>query len=314
MKMKKYVSAFLAVLMLCGILAGCGSSAATETMAANSKSTAYDAMAAEAEYAVADSAAGSTLSSAAAESGSSALPESRKWIITVNLSAETEDLDAAAAALDEKITALNGYVEDQRIYNGSTYSSRRYRSANLTIRIPAEDVDKFTDEVGGIANVVSQEKNLEDVTLQYVATESRLTALETEEARLLELLAQAENMSDLLEIEERLTDVRYELESYASQKRLYDNQIDYATIYLNIEEVQEYTPVEEPTLWERLSGGFTDSLKGLGEGAVDLLVWIVTSSPYLVVFVGITLVVLLLIKRARKINAKKKAKKDSEQK
>ena len=180
--------------------------------------------------------------------------------------------------------------------------------------MPAEDADSFTEQVSGLANVVSKEKNLEDVTLRYVATESRLTALETEEARLLELLAQADNMTDLLEIEARLTDVRYELENTASQKRLYDNQIDYATIYLSIEEVQEYTPVEEPTLWERISGGFMDSLKGLGEGALDLLVWLIVCSPYLAVLAVVILCLVLLVKRIRRKRAKKPVQKDEEQK
>ena len=230
------------------------------------------------------------------------------------MTAETEDLDALTAALNQQIAALGGYVEDQHVYNGSTYSSRRYRSASLTIRVPAEDADSFTEQVSGLANVVSKEKNLEDVTLRYVATESRLTALETEEARLLELLAQADNMTDLLEIEERLTDVRYELENTASQKRLYDNQIDYATIYLSIEEVQEYTPVEDPTLWERISGGFMDSLKGLGEGALDLLVWLIVCSPYLAVLAVVILCLVLLVKRIRRKRAKKPVQKDEEQK
>ena len=138
--------------------------------------------------------------------------------------------------------------------------------------------------MGCISNITRQIKSLEDVTLNYVATESRLKALETEESRLLELLAQAENMTDLLEIEGRLAEVRYEIENYASQKRLYDNQIDYATVYLSIEEVKEYTPVEEPTLWERISKGFTDNLKGVGEDLLDVLVWFIVSLPYLVVF------------------------------
>lgn len=305
MKLKQYISLLLAALMLGGILSGCGgSSKSTDAMV-------YGAVTQEAA-AEAPAENGTASLRSSGSSGSTVLPESRKWIITVNMSAETDDLDALTAALDEKITSMNGYVEDQSIYNGSTHSSRRYRNAYLTIRIPAEDVDKFTGEVGGMANVVSQEKNLEDVTLNYVATESRMTALQTEEARLLEFMEKAETMADLLEIEERLTDVRYELESVTSQLRLYDNQIDYATIYLNIEEVQEYTPVEEPTLWERISGGFSDSLKGLGEGALDLFVWIITSSPYLVVFGGIALAVVLLGRRVRKINLKKKAKKDEQ--
>lgn len=202
---------------------------------------------------------------------------------------------------------MNGYVEDQSVYNGSAYSGRRYRSANLTIRIPAEDADNFTQEVSGIANVIRKEKNVEDVTLNYVATESRVQALETEQTRLLELLAQADNMTDLLEIESRLTDVRYELENYASQLKLYDNQIDYATIHLEISEVQEYTPVEEPTLWQRIRDGFTDSMKALGESLQNLLVWLIVSLPFLVLYGGIAAVVIVLICKARK---KRKLKKD----
>lgn len=302
MKTRKYLSLALSLLLLCGLLAGCGS--ANKSSVEAPMEMAQDYAMSDREYAVAET----TAAGALADNGgadSAALPESRKWIITVNLSAETEDLDALTAALDQQIADLRGYVEDQHVYNGSAYSGRRYRSASLTIRVPAEDVDSFTQQISGLANVISKEKSLEDVTLRYVATESRLSALETEEARLLELLAQADNMTDLLEIEERLTDVRYELENTASQKRLYDNQIDYATIYLSIQEVQEYTPVEEPTLWERISGGFMDSLKGLGEGAVDLMVWLIVASPYLVVLAVILFCLVRLVKRVRRKRAKK---------
>lgn len=293
MKTKKYVSLLLCALLLMALFTGCGSGSKAMTSAAS-----YDMAVAE-EAPAAMNAAGGTLTDSGV-SGSTVLPESRKWIVTVYLSAETEDLDALMENLDEAIAALNGYVEDQSVYNGSAYSSRRYRNASLTVRIPAEDVDQFTQQVAGIANVVSKETNRQDVTLSYVATESRMTALQTEEARLLELMAQAETMSDLLEIEARLTDVRYELESVTSQLRLYDNQIDYATIYLSLSEVQEYTPVEEPTLWERISGGFRSSLEDLGDGAVDLLVWIIVSSPYLVILAAVIVVIVLLVKRGRK--------------
>ena len=212
------------------------------------------------------------------------VPQNRKWIVTVRMDAETEDLDTLLTQLEQQITGLNGYVEDQELYNGSTYSSRRHRSASLTIRIPAEDVDLFAQEVAGIANVISRNLSREDITLNYVATESKITALKTEEARLLELLAQAENMSDLLEIEARLSEVRYELERYSSQLRLYDNQVDYATIYLSVSEVQEYTPAVERTVGERIRDGFTSSVKGLRDGIVDFTVWVLSNSPYLVVW------------------------------
>lgn len=306
--MKKMTAFLVTLCMLAALLAGCGGA---------SKSTqAFDAAAA----APAEAANGAyyDMESAKSEDGgltgdtdSTVLPEGRKWIITVNMSAETEDLDALMEALNGKISGLGGYVEDQDSYNGSMYSSRRYRSASLTVRIPAQRVDEFTEEMSGIANVVSTNLSREDITLSYVATESRVKALQTEEARLLELMEQAETMADLLEIESRLTDVRYELENRASQLRLYDNQVDYATIYLSIDEVQEYTPVEEPTVWERISGGFVSSLKGVGNGLLDLLVWVLAKSPYLVILGGVTVGVVVLIKKRKARKAAKKAAKQN---
>jgi len=295
--MKKLTALFLILFLLLSLTA-CGGSSK------NTAAVYREEAAAEAPMMAADSASGTLMANG--ETGSTSLPENRKWIITVDMNVETENLEELQAALDEKIHTLSGYVEDQSTHNGSAYATRRYRSANWTVRIPAEKVDQFTQDVSGLANVVSNNLRREDITLQYVATESRVLALQTEETRLLELLAQAETMADLLEIEARLTDVRYELENYASQLRLYDNQVDYATIYLYIEEVQQYTPIEEPTLWERITDGFKESLEGLGESLEDLLVFLIVAAPYLVVYGGIGAVIFLLIRKKAKKRATRK--------
>ena len=291
--MKKILSLLLcAALLLC--LTACGGSSKSEIMYSTG------GMMEEAAPMEAPMAADNAASLKGSQSGSTALPEGRKWIITMDMNVETDDLDVLMPDLDQKISGLGGYVEDQNIHNGSNYASHRYRSASLTVRIPAEMVDKFAENVEGMANVVRSTKNLEDITLTYVSTESRVKALQTEEARLLELMEQAETMYDLLEIEGRLTEVRYQLENYTSRLKVYDNQVDFATIYLTLEEVQEYTPVAERTVWQRITEGFGDSLEGVWEGAVDLFVWIIVSLPYLVVWgVGLTVAV-ILVKRIRR--------------
>lgn len=296
--MKKFLSLLLCAVLLLGLTA-CGGSSKSEVMYS------AGAMPEAAAPMEAPMAADNAVSLKGSNSGSTALPEGRKWIITIDMTVETDDLELLMADLDQKINALGGYVEDQNIHNGSNYASRRYRNANLTIRIPDENVDQFTSEVSGLANVVSQNLRREDITLKYVATSSRVTALETEEARLLELLAEADNMTDLLEIEARLTDVRYELENYASQLRLYDNQIDYATIYLNISEVQEYTPIEEPTFFERIKTTFSNALEDLGNGIVNITVFLVGNSPYILTFGIIALVAFKLKKRRGKTPCRK---------
>ena len=303
--MKKILSLLLCLVLLCSLTACGGSAKNTSAMG-----VVREEAAAEAPAMMADNAA----SLKGTQSGSAALPEGRKWIITIDMNVETNDLDNLMENLDREIHAKGGYVEDQNIHNGSTYASRRYRSASLTIRVPDEKVDQFTSDIAGLANVVSQNLRREDITLKYVATSSRVTALETEEARLLELLAKAETMEDLLEIEARLTDVRYELENHASQLRLYDNQVDYATIYLYIDEVQEYTPVEEPTFLERIKNTFSNSLEGLGDGIVNVTVFLVGNSPYLLTFGVIAMLILALSKKhkVKKISFRKKDKNDEQ--
>ena len=303
--MKKLTCILLALILLLSLTA-CGGSSKAEPQMLYAADMAAPEEAIEAPAAMAMGASNTAaLKGSNGSSGTGSVPESRKWIITVDLSVETDDLETLLTALEEHLSQLEGYVEDQSIYNGSSYSTHRYRNANLTVRVPADRVEQFTSQVEGIANVVSNNLRREDVTLTYVATESKVNALKTEETRLLELLAEAETMSDLLEIEARLSDVRYELESYTTQLRTLTNQIDYATVYIFIEEVQEYTPVEEPTVWERITDGFGESIEDIAEDVKEFFIWIVVNSPYLLIWAAVLTVILLT---ARKFTRRKKVK------
>lgn len=299
MNLRRYSALLLAAVLVAALFSGCG-----QSQSARPEAMAPNAMAEEME---ADKALG-------AETGGADLPmpENRKWVITIHMSAETENLDPLLEGVLEQVEALEGYVQDQSIQNGSAYAQRRYRSAQLTLRIPAEKVDGFLSHMEEISNVVSHSRTMEDITLQYVDTETRRKALDTEEKRLLELMEQAQTMSDLLEIEGRLTDVRYEKEKVIARMRTFDNQVDYATIYLSLDEVREYTPVEEPTLWQRISGGFMDSLKGVGEGILNLFVWILASLPYLLVWGAVITGAVILIRRIRRKRKTGKEQKTSE--
>ena len=233
--------------------------------------------------------------------------QNQKLIRTMNLDTETEDLDALLAALNQKIQSLGGYVEHKNVRNGSVNATRRYRYANLTIRVPVEQLDAFVEHVSGVSNVVNYSESAEDITLSYVATQSRIIALETEQTRLLELLAKAENMSDLLQIEQRLTDVRTELERVTSQLRLYDNLVDYGTIELSITEVQEYTPVEEETLWQRMGSGLKNNWQALGVFCENLLVFLASALPWLIPLSVIVALWIVTGKKRRARRAERKA-------
>lgn len=313
--MKKTLSCILAAILLVVLLAGCGNHALSRAVETGSAKVYYNDAYADYGYEAAEEIAYSLADAAAPYAGKAAagntgieLPQNRKWVITLGISAETDDLDAALGSIGVQISAAGGYVESQQIENSSSY--RKYRSASLTIRIPADQLDAFVDEVTSFTNVTSSSRYVRDITLSYTDTEGRVNALKTEEQRLLELMEQAEKMSDLLDIEGRLTEVRYQLESYASQLRLYDNQVDYATIDLYINEVKQYTPVAEQTFWQRISEGLSDSIVDLGETIVDSIVWLIVSLPYLIVIALIAWGVIVITKRTiRKKKAKKAAAK-----
>lgn len=281
MKFRRILTLMVAVLLTAGLLSGCG--------AMNSS---YDA-------GYAPDAGGSL--SKPEENVQSTVPKNQKLIRTVWLDAETEDLDTLLSGIEARVAELGGYVEAREVYNGSAYSSRRYRYADLTVRIPAERLDVFVDQVSQTSNITSTNETTENVTLSYVATQSRITALEAEEERLLELMAMAENLEDLLLIEQRLTEVRTELEEVTSQLRLYDNLVDYGTIHLSLQEVKEYTVTEQPeTVWERISTGFMRSMKNLGNGLTELFIFLIVCLPYLIPPAVIVVVVVLAVKLSKR--------------
>ena len=309
MKLRKLTALLMAFAMTALLLTGCG---------ASSKGVAMDMAMPEAapmETPMMDEMKNSISANSAAGGTSANVQTGQKLIRKVNIDAETEDLETLLVSLTAQINALGGYIEQQELYNGSAYSSYRSRSANLTIRIPAEKLDSFIGQVKDVSNVVSYNESQDDVTLTYVSTESRIKALETEQERLLELLSKAENMSDLLEIEARLTDVRYELESVKSQLLVLANKVDYATVNLYITQVKEYTEVDEQTVWQRISSGFKQNLKNLGEGIVDFFVWLVTYSPQILLSIALIAGGSFLLRRlkTRKCNCRKKKEEGSKE-
>lgn len=233
----------------------------------------------------------------------------RKLIRNVNLDVETENFDALMSSVSEKTQALGGYIENSRVYNGSSYYDEQ-RNADLTLRIPAENLDTFLSAVSETCNVISQNESVEDVTLQYVDMKSRKEALETEQDRLLELLEQAETVEDIITIESRLSEVRYQLESMESQLRTLDNQVSYSTVYLYIQEVKRYTPVKERSTWEKIADGFVESLYDVGEGICDFFINLIIHIPYLVVWAVVIIVIVFVIRGFRSFLKKRKLKKE----
>lgn len=298
------------LMLLLSLLAGCGASSSdkmmTTTEAAEEAMYSYSEDIYPSEMVMEEAAA---VEEAGSGSESIEVKETeRKLIRNVNMDVETENFDELMKSVSVKTQALGGYIENSRIYNGSSYYDER-RNADLTLRIPSENLDNFLSAVSETCNVISQNESVEDVTLQYVDLKSHKDALLTEQDRLLELLEQAETVEDIITIESRLSEVRYQLESMESQLRTLDNQVSYSTVYLYIQEVKRYTPVKERTVWEKISDGFVESLIDVGEGIGNFFINLIINIPYLVVWAVVIIVLILIIKWLRNFTKKRRQKK-----
>ncbi len=294
---RKYILALVLALCMALVLCGCSQDAGLDY-----KTEQY-IEAPDLEAPKEDSALSGPENSSA--SGSGVLAD-RKLIRRISISAETEDMDAMLSSLNAHIATLGGYVESRNVQNGSSYSGSRRRSATLVIRIPAAQLDSFQQQVGQASNIVSSNETTDDVTLQYVDTQSRLKMLRTEEERLLKFLGEATSVTEMLEVERRLTQVQADIESLTSQLKTYDNLVDYGTVTLRITEVDTYTPTQEPSLWQSVGSTFDDSLEGLGSLGRGVLVALLGYSPYLMLFVilpGIILLVIFASKRRKQRKA-----------
>jgi len=249
-----------------------------------------------------------TMESSAGEGSS--LESNRKLIKTVDMDVETREFEAMMGALETQVQELGGYIENMETYNGSSYSDYTgSRWANLTIRIPKEKLGGFLKSVSEIGNVIRRSDSVEDVTLTYVDMASRRDALRVEQERLMSFLEKAESIEDIITIESRLSEVRYELESMESQLRTMDNQVDYSTVHLAVNEVRELTPVEEKSDLQRAADGFMDSIEDIVYGFKEFLIDFVSFIPHLVVWVVIITAAILLIKLHYRRSVARKAKK-----
>lgn len=227
----------------------------------------------------------------------------RKLIKTISMNVETENFDSLLGNIKQRVAALGGYVEQEEINGTSYYVARNNRYASMSLRIPNDQLESFVNEVTEISNVIWKNENVQDVTLQYVDVESHKKALQTEQDRLFELLEKAESIEDIIAIESRLSEIRYELQNYESQLRVMDNQIEYSTISLHIEEVQKLTPQKEKSAWEKITEGFKDSLISIWKGIQNTIINFIVYLPYLILW-GIIIIVLILI--GRKLYKKRK--------
>lgn len=220
-----------------------------------------------------------------------------KLIRNVDISMETTKYAETVKSIKGKVREFDGWIQNSDMNH---YSDMRTK--NVTIRLPYKQVDKFLEEIGEYGTVQSVSDNTRDITLQYADSETRLKNLKTQHKRLLELLETAERLEDIISLEDRLSQVESEIDTYSMEIRNYDDLVDYSTVNISITEKEHITETDK-TFIGRVVSGLSDNLYSLKVAFVDFAVYAIVHIPN---FIILCILVLIASKISKVMNKRKK--------
>lgn len=224
--------------------------------------------------------------------------DNKKLIVTGHISIETLDFDELIANLNKNVAEYGGYIQNSSI-NTNRYETRNY---DATIRIPADKYEEFLNKTKEVGNVTWYSESIDDITDTYIDLQARLNSLKTEESKVLEFYDKAENLDELMSVENRLTDIRYEIDSIETRIKNYDLLINYSTLNISVYETKAYTKTNDNFV-SRLSlsfrNGFTNFVNSIENFALDI-VYNIWSIVLVAIIVVVVIVVIKKVKKNRK--------------
>jgi len=214
----------------------------------------------------------------------------KKIIKTANLNLEVKDYNDYNTSLREKLKQFGGYIAQEE------QSQSEYKIENiLTIKIP---VDQFDDAVNSISSNVKElnEKKItsEDVTTEVIDTRSRLEAKKQVRLRYLDLLKQAKNMEEILNVQSEINGIQEQIESAAGRMEYLQHSSSFSTIHLTFYQVLNGAAIDsdKPTFSTRITNAFRFGWNWIRELSIGVIsIW-----PLLLAVVGI----IILYKRSNK--------------
>lgn len=245
---------------------------------------------------------------AEAAGSASSYTQDRLIVYNADIEVETTDFDGAVATLNKLIadfgaTLSNSDVRGDAAYHASGSASINNRYSWYEINVPAEKLDEFLAGSGNIGNVIWQHKSSSDITDAYSDNEIRLATLRAEQQRLTELISDAETISDLIALEDRLSSVSYEIESLESSKRRWDNQLAFSRVTVNLREVSLYTNTGNLSLGQRIADAFKGGFTTFGRGLVSLFIGFISLIPYVIIAAIVVVIIVIIRKKKKKRSA-----------
>ena len=219
----------------------------------------------------------------------------RKVIQESEVSLLVKDVRQSTDAIITKAASTGGYMVNSYFNNPGEAPS-----ATVTVRVPATKLSDFLSFLASHGvKVVSENLSGQDVTDQYVDIEARIATLLTTKAKFVQILSQAVEVSDILNVNQQIINIQSQIDSYKGQQQYLDKsaQMSRVTIYLSTDEFSlPYAPSDTwrpEVIFKQAVRSLVSNLRQAGTA----FIWL---GVYAVVIVPVLLIARLIFKRLKK--------------
>ncbi len=226
-----------------------------------------------------------------------------KLVYTGSVRLETRNFEESSQEITDIIKRFNAVTQSMREQT-SDYDNTRY--LYLTVRVPAADYNAFLEALkSGSGTVKDIQSNVDNITKQYNDNEIEITSLEAQHERLLELMKTAENLSDIIQLEERISQVEADLNKHYTYRNQMDADVAYSTVTITLSEKVRENP---QTFLQRVADAFGGSWENFVRGVQDFIIDVIYALPVLII---IAILFFLLRKPVVNFFRKRREKKNS---
>lgn len=234
--------------------------------------------------------------------------QTKKIIKNAGIDLEALDVKECYEKLLDFAEAKGGYEFSKELSGTSDYAR-----LNATMKVPPQALDEvlaYAEECGTVINVRTA---TDDITADYTDAEIRLNTKKKALERYYNLLGDAQNVDEIIQLQMTIDNLTAEIESYEGKLRMWNSQVNESTITIYIQQADDPDKIPEDVDWNSLSlaamgrmmkNGFTSVVNGLVSCVQWLLIFIVTISPILILGAIITVIIVVNVKRKKK-NAQK---------
>lgn len=196
----------------------------------------------------------------------------KKIIKTASLNLEVKDYNSFYSSLRDKVKGLGGYIAQEE------QSQSDYKIENtLAIKVPVDQFDNALVQLTDKAEKINEKKiSSQDVSTEYIDTRSRMESKKQVRQQYIELLKQAKNMEEILNVQSEINSIQEEIEAAAGRVEYLGHSSAYSTINLTYYQVLNSSAIDtdKPSLGAKLSTAFKTGLGWITELFVGLVaVW-----------------------------------------